>query len=474
MRLVSAWTLALASSILGVSCGGSGRAPAGAPTPTGPYAPPQAAESRLDTDAPGAALSVFPRIAASGDHLYVAWYDRRAGDTDVYFNRSLDGGVHWRRTDVRLDTDLPGAASSNVPVIACDGDRVVVLWEDTRGGLSQVRANRSLDAGLTWLGEDVRLDDGTGPDGSSLEVSVAEQGDLVYAAWQDDRNGADDVYFARSTDAGATWSPDRRLDTDVLGVAASRGPRVAASGDRVVVVWQDDRDGAFDVRVNVSSDAGQTWLPADLRLDTDAPGVGDSRGPRIAMDGDRVVVVWQDDRDGAFDVRANASDDAGRTWLPADLRLDTDPPGSADSVHPTLALRGALALVAWEDLRAGLADVHASRSLDGGRTWLSEDVRLDTDGPGLARSLQPVAGLSASRAFVAFADDRRGAFDLLLVGSADQGLTWSAPEVRLDTTPLGSTNALEPDLAPRGTEALVVWSDDRDGPGDVYANRGAP
>jgi len=259
--------------LLAGACGGSGARPPVPPEPDPPFVPPEQEDVRLDTTPVGSALSVFPRIVAGGgDLLYVVWYDRRNGFTDVYFSRSLDGGAEWSASEKRLDTDPPGAASSNVPQIAADGDRVYVAWEDTRSGLSEVRFNRSVDAGATWLAADVRLDAAT-PDGSSFRVDVAASGGRVWVVWQDDQAGEEDIYLNLSEDAGTTWLPaPLRLDTDLAGSGASTLPQIVSVGDVVLVVWQDTRDGAADIRLNRSADGGRTWLAADVRLDTDVAG----------------------------------------------------------------------------------------------------------------------------------------------------------------------------------------------------------
>jgi hypothetical protein len=260
---------------------------------------------RLNTDAPGAAGSNVPRICCAGDAVYVVWSDQRAGPSEIRFNRSLDAGTTWLTDDVRLDRDDPGPASSFEPRICCDGSRVYVVWRDLRNGLPDVYFNVSTDGGTTWLAQDVRIDtDGAGA-ADSAPPRIGCDGTSVYVAWQDHRSGAGDIRFNRSLDGGASW-----LEDDA---------------------WHDERDGEPDIRLNRSLDAGANWLGSDRRLDTDGPGAAASRFVSLACDADAVYAVWEDSRHGRPDVRFNRSTDGGATWLLFDVRLDTDPPGTASS-----------------------------------------------------------------------------------------------------------------------------------------------
>jgi len=62
------------------------------------------------------------------------------------------------------------------------------------------------------------------------------------------------------------------------------------------VAWEDWRNGEDDIYFNYSDDYGATWPTTDIRLDVgDAPGANDSENPRITSDGNgHVYVVWQD------------------------------------------------------------------------------------------------------------------------------------------------------------------------------------
>ena len=57
-------------------------------------------------------------------HIYVTWENDKNGNKNIYFNRSDDYGVTWlandiRLNDIRLDTDdIPGAHTSLFPQIS--------------------------------------------------------------------------------------------------------------------------------------------------------------------------------------------------------------------------------------------------------------------------------------------------------------------------------------------------------------------
>jgi hypothetical protein len=371
--------------------------------------------------------------------------------------------------DLRVDTDVAGAASSIVPDVACDGNTVAVVWQDQRGGLPEVFYRTSLDGGVSWMVADARLPRLPAALVASTNPRVAVAGLTVFAVWQDNRNGASDVFFNRSLDGGSTWLvPDVRLDTDVAGAAVSDAPRLAIAGTNVYVVWQDGRNGARDVYLNRSADAGTTWLAADVRLDTNAAGVAGSLEPRVAASGTYVYVTWFDQRNGLPDVYANASADGGATWLAADVRLDTDVIGAAISLRPSVACNGASAYVVWEDRRNGLGDVRCARTTNGGVTWSAADVRLDTDVAGAAASTVPVVHCSGSAVRVAWVDERDGLADVRFNRSADGGATWLAADVRVDGGVAGAAASTGVAIAGNSTDVFVVWSDDRDGATDAY------
>jgi hypothetical protein len=134
---------------------------------------------------------------------------------------------------------------------------------------------------------------------------------------------AGDHVVAERHDGGATRVVHRRLpdgaEVDLApGSRTARFPRVAADGQDVWVVWQDERAGQVPRRPHVhlrhSADGGRTWLP-EQRLST---GGGRHERPSIALVGGEPVVAWQSNdpalSGGAFEVLVQA---VGRDSAPA-------------------------------------------------------------------------------------------------------------------------------------------------------------
>jgi hypothetical protein len=189
--------------------------------------------------APAGARSEYPDIAATGSTVYAVYEDSRNGLDDVYLNFSTDNGVTWQMADIRLNTDAAGGSVASSPRIAVSGTEAHVVWEDSRSGHLDVRYNRTLDTGATWLPFDLRLDTGDTPgrfDSNSPRVALS--GNRVHAVWHDERNavgGDGDIYFNIS--AG--------VEPYGVGLPGTGGltPLIAISGNTQV-------GGAFSVDVS--------------------------------------------------------------------------------------------------------------------------------------------------------------------------------------------------------------------------------
>ncbi|KPK64462.1 hypothetical protein AMJ83_01745 [candidate division WOR_3 bacterium SM23_42] len=84
-------------------------------------------------------------IAATGETTHVVWHDYRFAIPEVYYKRSLDNGTTWE-ADVRL-TNWFGY--SGCAAIAVEGTNVHVAWCDERDGHFEIYYKRSIDGGMS-------------------------------------------------------------------------------------------------------------------------------------------------------------------------------------------------------------------------------------------------------------------------------------------------------------------------------------
>jgi hypothetical protein len=162
-------------------------------------------------------MAVDPNSGPFGT-LYVAYLGFNFGDLDTLVQRSIDGGVTWSQP-VRVNDDPRGNGVRQLTpdISVAPNGRVDVVWFDTRATLP-----------------------------SPVIPRPAGQGD---------------VYYASSTDGGATFSGNRRisdrsvnLDDGTLGRNGTYtwwGPdSVPLGNDAVLFAWGDARFGNVDSGTN--------------------------------------------------------------------------------------------------------------------------------------------------------------------------------------------------------------------------------
>ncbi|TKD01656.1 MopE-related protein [Polyangium fumosum] len=332
---------------------------ASAPAPYNTYTVPV----RVDKDA-GTADAFFVRgvVAKAGaqDTLVVVWQSLSGTGasvtTDVFLQRSTNGGTTWLAADLRVN----GAqGKAELPAIATDDNgKVFLAWRDARNGKSEVYG-AVYNAETGTLGANVALSGGNPAE--QITVAADAGGPNVYVAWTDLRGAKKVIRQNRSNDAGVTFQPDGAVVNVDSTFADASAPAIVSAGGRVVIAWEDTRSGLPDIRLNHSTNGGVTWQPTSARADlATIPGTSASTRPRVALGGASLVfVTWEDARSGQRDIFANHSFDNGATFQPLDLRMDVgmagapSAAGAADSRNPFVVTNaaGARAITIWTDNR---------------------------------------------------------------------------------------------------------------------------
>ncbi len=85
-------------------------------------------------------------VAASGDNVYVTWWDNKTGNWEVFFAKSTDGGETFDDT-INLSNSKGRSEDAN---IAASGDNVYVTWWDNKTGTREVYFRASTNNGETF------------------------------------------------------------------------------------------------------------------------------------------------------------------------------------------------------------------------------------------------------------------------------------------------------------------------------------
>jgi len=392
---------------------------------------------------------------------------------------------------------LAGQAAGPSSPVACASPRVAgpcrggqvedVVWRDVevaRSPRHRTRPRRKL--GSTPFSVNRPISPSPYP---QRNVSLAARGRQAWAAFEERRQGRDQVYLARSGDAGRHWGGRVHPTGRRRGRVTEWWPSVAAaSGGRVWVAWQDASSGTMRVYLAASRDGGRTF-GAPIAVGRRAPRGVRQWKPQVAALGGDALVAWIDERgrsavDGLPQAQVRVARVHGRRVL-FDRRLDGAKPVEnaaklANAWAPSLAVRGRSVLASWVDFHTYDWRVYSRASRDAGRTWgrTVQVSRAPTE-PGASAPAEsiddtPRAALTDRGPLVAWTDFRK------VPGTA------STPSRLYDidiAAPGGSVRQVDPHGArqidtfspailpqPRGG-ALVAWQDHARGTADVLVAR---
>ena len=254
-------------------------------------------------------------------------------------------------------------------------------------------------------------------------------------------------------------------------VRVSRSPEenedpslLLARDGRFYVVWSSKQRGRVDLFISSSAD-GRTW--SEERRIHDVPAEDYYPALMQSRDG-RFHLVWcqLQRKEGRTDVWYTASKD-GRVWdKPRSLTnrgIDWAPTIYEDN-------KGVLRVL-WSSRRSGSRDIWMTRSIDGGKTWLSPDqVTRSSEEDDFPHALQAPNG----EHYLAWTRYRRGSAmleldkdkssDVVLSTSRD-AVVWSAPVVSSFGDPDNKFVDILPALFhdPDNGQVFVSWTSGRIG-----------
>jgi hypothetical protein len=179
--------------------------------------------------------------------------------------------------------DDPAASNTDI-ASSNNGNDVYAVWQQDDG---EIMLAASHDSGNTW-GAIVNVSNTPGAS-TDPRVATSTDGKIVHVTWQD-TPGNGDIFYARSTDGGVTFEAPRNLsNTPEL----SNDHQLLAEGSNVYVVWVDyTTTSGGEIYFKKSSNNGETFSNT-INL---SAGIGQSfqasRDPDMAAHGSNVAVTW--------------------------------------------------------------------------------------------------------------------------------------------------------------------------------------
>jgi len=311
-----------------------------------------AAGGWTDRAEPDETLSLPPRAyepragAAPTGEEAIVWNQWIGSSYVVLFARRRARDAPWEiPTDESAALSLP-IFFSNAPQLAMnDRGDVLIAWYQSTGGPLRVYAaeRRGLDGEFVRPAADAALSAPGAPVDShpvaNPRPAYGPDGQAAVVWTQEDGRGATPVYVAVREPEGA-WQAPADLD-DALppatGVARCAQSFFRATGE-LVVVWEQEHDGAHEVLALALAGGARSAGAADL-VTLSAPGA-DGLSPVVAVRGDEGIAAWLEQRPAGTVVVARR---LGAGWGPPASLSDED----EEARPPALAASATRLLVAW-------------------------------------------------------------------------------------------------------------------------------
>jgi len=417
----------------------------------------------------------YPKLAIDGKNgAIIVWEDFRNGNSDIYAQRVKgDGSFEWKK-DGEAIYKLP--YNQEKPQIVEDGeDGAIIAWIHRRGDSSNIFCQRVRADGLIlWGDEGKAICKTIGFQDHLAVISPSLKGGAVFT-WEDKRDGKTNIYAQSVTNNGTVlWNingiPVCDASDDQEYPAA-----VSDKTENIVFVWQDKREGSFDIYAEKLSANGKSlWKGNGITVNASIGSVS-QQGPKLIFEplDKAYIITWEDSRNGYSDIYAQKVDEKGN------LKWDIDGvavcQASGLQTNPQIIQDGrGNVIVVWEDLRSPQSSKIYAQKLNkyGKQMWQKNGIEICHAES--SQSKPKIISDGKGRAMVIWSDYRsldRGQDIYIQKISPNGDLLFGEDGIAVC---LATCDQDFPEFIPDGAGgAIIVWTDYRGGSAnsDIYAQR---
>lgn len=358
-------------------------------------------------------VSAFPRLAVSDNNIYVTWYDYSAGESDIFFAKSTDGGITFETINL---SDNPGG-SYNQWVLSSES-RVFVVWNDDSHppsfeielredipfhrylGNFEIELATSTDGGTTF--KTINLSNSSG---YSINPRITTFENNIYVVWNDDSDGSTDIFFSASNDKGdhfkssinISHSQNESEDAGIVGIK-----------NNVFIIWKERSEETTDIYFSKSNDYGNSFSePINLSKSKERSAI--ARDNQIAVIGDKVFVVWYDDIPQGDVFLAYSNDKGNHFEAPINLSQSTGKVAYSQIRETSRGLE-----IIWNDNSSGNWEVFSLTSTNNGTSFGSPENLSQDEFDSRIFILGPQISASDSQVYVVWENKTSKTSNLVL------------------------------------------------------------
>ncbi len=354
--------------------------------------------------------------------------------------------------------------------VAIHGNDVYATWLDGRDEKTDGTgvhddvyfAKGVIDSnGNVTFGNNIRVNDvdqSSYPSHTAMpNIAVTSDG-TIFIVWTDQRNGEQDIYLSKSTDGGATFSANKKIDNlpSSEPYTHRRSPKIAAADGYVYVIFGKGLESSvepYNLEISISSDNGQTF-GAVTGISTF--GADDTV---LAADGKYVYIAETKDKNTNAKIMLSISSDHGQSFdSPFEVSDDTTG-ATKDTV--SIAASGNNLYLAWRDMRdwTGSAgeSIYGAVSHDNGASFASNIKLAPTAGSVLNRN-SPCVSANGNNVAVSYVGKFGNNLSIIARVSEDAGVSWTDEKMVSDSL---SRPSIGPASVAIGADAVaVIWQAD--------------
>lgn len=378
--------------------------------------------------------SQSPDLIASSDGIFVLWVENNSGRSNVFFSKSLDGGNTFG-TPINLSESNVG--QSGFATFAQKGNNVYVTWQTSLSGTASVFLAQSTDGGNSF-GKPVMI---SNMSRLAAFPQIAISDNHVYSTWlEKSDNNSTNVVFTQSDDQGRSFSTPQYITQN----AGNSGiPKILANGKQVLLAWEDNSKGNFEIFLSTSEDFGKSFnAPVDVSASD-----GQSGTPQIAVSKNDIYLVWMDNALGNYNIFFAKSVDNGKSFS----KYVNVSNFHTDSGYPQFAVSENDIYVTWtQTVTDQNYDIFFAKSSDNGKTF-EKPINISNN---FGASGWPKIA-SDGNIYISWVDSSPGKFDLFITKSSNGGTSFE------NATNISNTHneSYDSKMSALNNSVYVIWQE---------------